>query len=88
MLLVGGGTHLIKKEVLEDTFGGIVEVKKIVKNNDVANALGACKCIFSESIEMTLIMDEENITLTNLKNKLIDSLKKNGGLEPFEVSEF
>ena len=36
---------------------------------------------------MTMIMDEENITLTNLKNKLIDSLKKNGGNEPFEVSE-
>ena len=72
---------------MEETLGGIVEVKKVAINNDVANAIGACKCIFSESIEMTMIMDEENITLTNLKSKLIDSLKKNGGVEPFEVSE-
>ena len=85
--MVGGGAHLVKKEALEDTLGGIVEVKKIAKNNDVANAIGACKCIFSESIEMTLMMDEENIALTNLKDKLIDSLMKNGGVEPFEVSE-
>ena len=72
--------------MLEDALGGIVEVKKLSKNNDVTNTIGACNCLFSESIEMSLLMDQENITLTNLKNKLIDSLKKNGGVEPFEVS--
>ena len=72
---------------MEATLKNIIEVKKVAKSNDVANAIGACKCLFSESIEMTLIMDEENTTLISLKNKLIDSLKKNGGVEPFEVSE-